>query len=66
MFLREREIYLLRIEDAKSTRNSMQSISIKSSFDRHVLQSLVEFEELDFSDLADQVPMKLYRLGSLE
>ena len=46
-FLRERERYLLHINDAQATGSSISAISLKSSLDPDLLLSLVEFDEFD-------------------
>ena len=44
-FLREREIYLLRITDARNSGGTVEPIPLKSSVDADLLTSLIELEE---------------------
>lgn len=46
-FIRERERYLLRLEDIKASGASVQPVSLKTSIDPDLLLSLVEFGEFN-------------------
>lgn len=47
IFLRERERYILRLEDAQASGSSVQPVSLKASVDPDLLLSMVEFGEFD-------------------
>ena len=54
-FLRDRENYLLKIEDAKTSGSTVKPISVVSSVDRDLLQSLLDIGELDEVESLEQL-----------
>lgn len=59
IFLRDREKYLLRIKDAQDSGSSITPVSLRSSVDRDLLESLISFGHFEgverFGDLTDEL-----------
>lgn len=63
-FLKERETYLLRMQDVKTSGGTIDPVSVKASVDQDLLLSPVEFGEvgvsvIDFKNISDEVHGKV-------